>query len=182
MKKFKRFLGVLCAACMMLSVSAHGFAVESPNAGLVQAGTLDNGVRYVVVRLTEEQLRQEEMSRSYNPGNVHVTVPKADWNGTHGVQIGNSFIAAPDKYVYVKPGNITPSIGYVNISFSYISGETNSKYIEAVGSNEVVIFELNNPEQLGVLKASGTEGAGSVGFTVKTMLECPDEYNYFEKV
>lgn len=167
MKRSKKVLGVLCAACLLLAASAPALAVgvfyvpaydESKTYGLVDSGTLEDGTAYWVVNLTpEEVVRQQVLSCFDWSGKIGV--PVANQDRTNGAAIGGSFTADPDAYIVVTVGGLPSNMPAVNVSVDYDDGG-NSGWTPDMGSNSMVVLQLSGSGNVGQVKSS-TQGEKS---------------------
>ena len=140
----RKIVAVL-AVGFMLALTAYATESNNVEYGVIESGILPNDVEFWLINPTEAQKKRDSISL-ISDLNTNATIwSSSDVNHPHGAIIGSAFsIEEPNTYLIVRPNNLTPSLGLVNLTF-LCEGDETIEFIENIDAKQVVIFRCNFP-------------------------------------
>lgn len=148
---------------------------EDPNAeyGLVESGTLSNGIEYWVINPTPtEHVHMDLLSDSET---FKVWSPIVNATGDNGANVGGAIGVYPDEYVSVRVGGLPSTMPTVNVGCHYVDDD-NADWYPTVGANALVIFKIGSSSGDVQITTSTCESTSvTTSFTISTSTTNPAE-------
>ena len=171
----RKIVAVL-AVGFMLALTAYATESNNVEYGVIESGILPNDVEFWLINPTEAQKKRDSISL-ISDLNTNATIwSSSDVNHPHGAIIGSAFsIEEPNTYLIVRPNNLTPSLGLVNLTF-LCEGDETIEFIENIDAKQVVIFRFPNIVQNGYIRGTSTKNAGGVYFNIELLNSLTSDY------
>lgn len=179
----KNLFSLAMTIVMMFSLAIPSFAIEpvtvitpeEPNAeyGLLESGTLSNGIEYWVINPTPtENVHMDLFSDSKT---YKVRPPIVNTTGGKDANVGEAFVVWPNEYVSVRVGGLPSTMPTVKVGCHYVN-DAPAECCPSVGANALVVFKMNSPsDEVQITTSTSGSLSFTTSFTISTSPTNPAE-------